>query len=204
LLRLLLWPLIAALEWDNRRNVVDRYGDIMLVEPDPDRRRRDLFATSVRDALDMIVKVDPRRFRMVRRYLDSIISARLAGHLGEYTPCFRACRVDVERHGLQWGGEARPWCVARLAATLIHEATHGRISEAGFAYTEETRAMIERLCWTEGRRFAERLCRQRPEFTHSVVSAFHVYYWSRAWHSTWWERVRQAHRATMRGRRAGR
>jgi len=197
--RMLLWPLATLLEWDWNRHVVDRYADIDLIYGTTMQPHRDRFVFAVREALDLIRETDPRRFAMVRRHVRRIIGERLVGCIGTYDPHFAACLIDIAQHGIGGAGEADRWGAARVAATIIHEATHGRLEAAGFMYAEPLRAMIERLCHHEERCFAERLCRADPGYTHSVVPRFHVARWYWLWYAGFWERLRRAWRRTHRG-----
>ncbi|MBM3497010.1 MAG: hypothetical protein FJX72_22215, partial [Armatimonadetes bacterium] len=127
---------ILPLKWlipkSYRENVVARHAGIALVEPNGSARLRDAFVASTRAALDMIRDVDPRRLALVQRNLQCIVCEPLVRARGVYDPIMRGCRADIEQHGVLQTAGADQWPEARLGATIVHEAAHGRLWAAGF------------------------------------------------------------------------
>ncbi len=104
-------------------------------------------ANTVEAALRLIAQVDPIRFARLRLDLKHVV---LATHGGpEYTHVTRSCLLsasDVQRQSPE-----------RVAMTLVHEATHARLSRAGFARAWSLRCRLELRCVHEEIAFAMRI-----------------------------------------------
>jgi hypothetical protein len=95
--------------------------------------------TRIRVALELLEAVDQVRFRRTKRYLKRIV---VYDHSGAgYLPEINACML-----GVTFLSSAPP---ARLAANIIHEATHARFRRAGIALTPAIRAREEAACVRE-------------------------------------------------------
>ena len=99
----------------------------------------------VEGALRLIAQADPARFARLRRDLGRILLASQGGP--EYLHIARACILNAS--------EVRRQSPERVAMTLVHEATHARLSRAGFANAWALRHRIERLCVNEEIAFAQ-------------------------------------------------
>ena len=102
-------------------------------------------------ALDFLQQYDPHRLAGLRRDADGIFVFLTAGALAEWESGARLVVLD-ERHVLDPQTSA-----ARLASTLVHEATHARLDRLGFRYAAERRARIEGICFRREIAFARRL-----------------------------------------------
>jgi len=106
-----------------------------------------LFFAKVQRALEMIERYDPRRLTRIRHDVRSI--GGTAGGPHEYHHSIRAIM-------LSWPGVLQE-SATELAMTIIHEATHGRISDRGIRYEEPMRGRIEAACVAQEAAFARRL-----------------------------------------------
>lgn len=92
---------------------------------------------AIRDALDLIQANDPISFRRLKRFLPRVLVFE-AG-LPEYRPTIRAFNLPE--------GLVRSASSTELAMAFVHEATHGRLYEAGFRGKSATsRGRIEEVC----------------------------------------------------------
>ena len=98
-------------------------------------------------ALDLIAACDPRRFARIRRDMPNIRVIRTGG--GLFDPTDWTCVVDWT--AVMW----QP--VAHLAETIVHEATHARLSNRGVRPTARNLARVERRCCAEQVDFLRRL-----------------------------------------------
>lgn len=105
----------------------------------------------IRDALDLINRVAPFRLRRLRREVQRIWVFPVAPNLAEWHHTSRMCVLDSEF------AQSSTTTISQLAATLVHEATHGRLNRLGFKYHEDRRLDIERVCLAEEIRFAKQL-----------------------------------------------
>ena len=159
--------------------------------------RRDLdvpFAQATCAALEMIQRYDPRRFRVIEREVRLIVNQSLASG-ASYDRSIRHCKIDFARYWVDADGricadpqaEDYEWYLARYASTLIHEATHGRLESLHFAYTQDTRLRIERICVNEQRRFLAHLPQDEYDFK-ALVPVFDSQRWEAHWRLGWWKR----------------
>lgn len=103
--------------------------------------------TRIGDAIRIIGERDPRRFARLRRDVDRFLIASVSGP--EYIHPLRACMLSasfVQRASSE-----------QLALTIVHEATHARLSAMGINYDYPIRERIERACVREEVDFAARL-----------------------------------------------
>lgn len=106
----------------------------------------------VQDALNLIKTHDPVRYAHLIRDLERIWVTVISGGLAHFDPSIRACVLD-ERHLLN---DANP--PERIAASIVHEATHARLWRCGIGYEgEELRARVEAVCFRRERAFAAKL-----------------------------------------------
>ncbi len=124
---------------------------------------RDFLFDKTRAALDLIHQYGPMRLRRMKRDLRGIWITYTAGNLAEYDPAGRLCLLDPAYLSRS---DVTP---VDVAATIIHEATHARLREAGFGYEAKSRARIENVCFRaeitfarhlpDGQEIVERACR---------------------------------------------
>lgn len=103
--------------------------------------------TSVGAALQLIAKHGPRFSARLQRDVKRVLFAEVSG--GRYLAGLQTCLIGV--------AYARRVAPLDLAMTIVHEATHGRLSRAGFRYEGECRERIERLCVGQEIAFAEQV-----------------------------------------------
>ncbi len=127
-------------------------------------------AQRVAHALSLIAAVDERRLERMRRLAKRIIIVPVVGTDGEYWHRQRAL-VLGEPHA-----DHAP--LEQIAMTLVHEATHARLSKAGIGYDARIRHRVERACIGEELAFARRL--PNPEAWVELAGAKRVdpEYWS--------------------------
>lgn len=113
-----------------------------------------LFA-GVSEALDLIREKDPLRFRRLLRYAPRIII--VDGIDAAQIPDIGSCAL-----GMQTVLGIPP---SRLAATIVHEATHARARSAGVIVEPRTQAREEMLCVRESLAFLRRLPGTEGEIT---------------------------------------
>jgi hypothetical protein len=101
-----------------------------------DGKRRDFYFGVIRDALSLIEASDPLQWRRVRRYVPRILISRVHGP--EYWHFANACVLSVKNVE---DADRR-----MLAAVVVHEMVHARLSLASIPYNEEIRPRVERLC----------------------------------------------------------
>jgi hypothetical protein len=80
--------------------------------------------------------------------------------------------------------------LALYAASLIHEATHGKFDSHGVLYTAKTWLRIERLCHREEARFYARLEQANPDVfveIGALLQPFQQEYYQRYWQQSRWE-----------------
>src|SRR5262249_2368855 len=96
-----------------------------------DRDLKTEFLTDLRAALDLIRTVDDRRYRRCCHEIE--IFAELPGiGIAAYQRPGRMMMVDYSQY-LEMEGDYE-WRLTYFAATIIHEATHGRLESRGFRY----------------------------------------------------------------------
>jgi hypothetical protein len=107
--------------------------------------------TRVEGALLLIQQHSPLNHARIVRELERIWVDLSFHGVGEYKHSLRACILD-ERY------VADPaTTIERIAATIVHEATHARLERYGIGYRAELRARIEAICFRRELAFAVRL-----------------------------------------------
>jgi hypothetical protein len=150
-----LMGLRRAARW--RRLMIGEHDGVRIVD---DSYRKDLqqgFLRGITQALRLVAQQDPRRYRRVRKHLGFIVHHELDGAAADFVRWPSACRVDFDRFQFDESSEAAAF---QLAASLVHEATHGRLAlRWGVAggLPLETRLRLERICLLEETRFANRV-----------------------------------------------
>ena len=99
-------------------------------------------------ALDTLEEADSRRYRRIMRELRAIHLVALEAYAGRYRHGSRTCHLD---RGLLISREP-----LETAASIVHEATHGRLMDRGIGYGADIRTRVERACDREQVRFLER------------------------------------------------
>jgi hypothetical protein len=116
-----------------------------------DRHRAEAAFAKIASAFDLLQ--DHGRYTLddLRCHTNGVFVWATAGALGEW---HRANRLVVleETHVHHDGTSARD-----IASILVHESTHARLEEKGFAYSPERRERIEQVCFRRQLAFARRL-----------------------------------------------
>ncbi|SRR6266571_67298 len=103
------------------------------------------------EALVLIKTYDLRRYHRLHHDLKRIWVRVLPGPIGIFIAALRACVLD-SRFVLDTSVTA-----GEIAATIVHEATHARISRRGVSYSERVRYRIEAACRRQEIAFGNRL-----------------------------------------------
>jgi hypothetical protein len=111
------------------------------------------FCKGTLEALQLIERVDPRRFRRIQQQIRIIVHSELVSG-ATYKRVGRICDVDYTRYKLE---RDHDWYLRCYASALVHEATHGVLYSRFVAYTARNRLRTEKLCQLEERRFLRRL-----------------------------------------------
>jgi hypothetical protein len=108
-------------------------------------------ARHVEEALGLIKRYDRIRYDRLIRDLERVWVRILPGAMGSFNYALNACQLD-ERYVL--ADATRP---ERIAATIVHEATHARLIHCGIGYEEKLRARVEAVCERRVLAFAAKL-----------------------------------------------
>jgi hypothetical protein len=108
-------------------------------------------AAKATEALQILKRDAPNFFSVVQRETRGVIVVDLGGRgeIGRWKQTAGVCLLDV-RHAI----EDDP---TLIAATIVHEASHGRLLRAGIGYGEMIRRRVEMICARRMIRFAEKL-----------------------------------------------
>ena len=150
-----------------KTNVKGAYGSIRIVDMGGSGPSSAAFITFTIQALQLIEKVDSRRFGYIQREIRYIANTPLLTG-ASYTRELLRCSVDIDRYACTPDTPEYEWYLASYACTLVHEATHGRVYHYGISYDEHTYLRIERLCHQEATRFSQRLNSRHYDFDRLV------------------------------------
>ena len=120
------------------------------ISPAVDSQKEQLAFENIDAALTLIQLHDPRRFQRIRTDVQRIHAfGTQAQYLGRWVDALRTCQLATD-----WivRPDTRP---ADIASTIVHEATHARLSR--FTYDEPKRQRIEQICHKQEEAFALRL-----------------------------------------------
>ena len=106
-----------------------------------------VFFGRVQRALELIDRYDPRRLDRIRRDVRAI--GGVSDGMNHYEEASRTIVLSLP--AVLWDTPAE------LALTIVHEATHGRISDRGIRYYLENRDRIEAACVHQEVAFASTL-----------------------------------------------
>lgn len=105
----------------------------------------------VEEALQLIKRHDPIRYRRVVSDLDRIWINLLPGPLGQYREELKLCELD-ERYVL-----AKDTTPELVASVIVHEATHARLKRCGIGYDEPLQSRVEAVCFRRELAFSSKL-----------------------------------------------
>jgi hypothetical protein len=118
----------------------------------------------VEEALRLIKLYDALSYSRITRHLDRIWVNLIPSGQAHYDPSLNACVLD-DRYVLQ-----EAMSVARIASTIVHEATHARLNNWGVAYLVDRRTRIEAICGRRELKFLAKIPEGGP-LREEVVSA---------------------------------
>jgi hypothetical protein len=143
------------------------------------RRAGEPFVADVVESLRLVSQHDQRRFHRLQQTCRFVVNHVIpSGAPASYDPESRICLLDyTELRQLEPSQFRR----AAIACLLVHEATHGALTNRRIPYTESNRLRIERLCMAEQNRFASRLIADAPE----LYANLHLDLRDSDWTSLW-------------------
>jgi hypothetical protein len=100
----------------------------------------------VEEALSIICRYDPLRYRRIQRDLERVWVCPLFGVWGEYSATFKRCDLDFS-----FVESSSP---ELIASVIVHESTHGHYCLRRIGYPEPLRPRIERICMKQQLAFA--------------------------------------------------
>jgi hypothetical protein len=103
---------------------------------------------ALRQALVLIRDNDPYRYRRVITRLDKIF-VHPSPNQGEYVPELRRCVISTRT--------AQEGDIARIALTIVHEATHAELMDRGIGYGADIRKRVEEICSRQEMAFGRKL-----------------------------------------------
>jgi hypothetical protein len=118
----------------------------------------------VEEALRLIKLYDALSYSRITRHLDRIWVNLIPSGQAHYDPSLNACVLD-DRYVLQ-----EAMSVARIASTIVHEATHARLNNWGVAYLVDRRTRIEAICGRRELKFLAKIPEGGP-LREEVASA---------------------------------
>jgi hypothetical protein len=105
----------------------------------------------VQEALQLIKRYDTLNYSRIIRNLDRIWVHLIPSAPAHYDQSLNACALD-ERYVLN-----PTTTLARIASTIVHEATHARLEGWGIIYEEKRRYTIEAICLRRELNFLRKL-----------------------------------------------
>ena len=141
--------------------------------------------TKVGSAVQLLATHDQHRFARIRRDLKRVFVYWIPGSWGRYFAPLDMCLLDA-------AFVADPATTPELlAATIVHEATHARLTKRGIGYDRSIQPRVERLCLQAELDFAAKLPNaQRVREVAEASMAAPDSYWSSAERA---QRYRQAY-----------
>ncbi len=121
------------------------------------------FRDQIDRAMQFIREHDPRRAARIEQHVHYIVNTSMFHNSsGVYSQLDKACWLNYEslyERLVGWGDfcdDTQQVLTLKLASTIVHEATHARIDDAGIPYDERHRERIERACLREELHFMRR------------------------------------------------
>lgn len=120
--------------------------------------------TEIEEALELIHRLDPLRFRRAQRHLKAIVLADWKWRRNPKTlACYISRRHECHLRRFPIAQNARFAAVYEYAHLLVHEATHGFLDSKGFFYSKALEQRSEGICQKEEQRFLRRLRADDPQ-----------------------------------------
>ena len=178
---------------DWRSSVIGEYEGIRIADCSYRKDLEPAFLRAITRALELVAKKDPRRFLCIRRHLGFIVHHELDGAWAKYDRWPSGCEVDFDKYKFD---ESPETAVFLLAVSLVHEATHGRLSlhrGVSGGLPAQVRMRMERMCHLEEMRFARRVDSRFGEVYQRTV------FRSERWRSWYEERDRRTEWQVLTG-----
>lgn len=102
----------------------------------------------LREALELLKTCDPYRYKRVLAQFDKILAHAMPAR-GRFVPALRRCVLDDT-----FVATGR---IDEIAATIVHEATHGELLRRGVGYNQAIRGRVEAICVRQELAFAARI-----------------------------------------------
>lgn len=130
--------------WSTSKRIDGLWVGTIAAEPAPLLQR-------VERALNLIKSHDRVRYDRLIQDIERVW-VRLVPHaLGTFNEAINTCELDTRYV------RAETSTPERIAATIVHEATHARLLRSGIDYSEDLRARVEAICLRREIAFATRL-----------------------------------------------
>jgi len=166
-----------------KRGKKEVYHGIILCDINLDESDDEKFFKITKEAIDLIAKIDQRRFKRVKSELKYILNQELLS-IGVYRKRLRACGIDFGEYEFD---ENYKWYLYSYAGTIVHEATHGYLDTKKYKYTSKNRVQIEKICRTEQNRFLKKL---DYELKDQLIRKFNEKDWDFYWHASKWDQLK--------------
>ncbi len=153
---------------------------IQLVVPGSEAHDTERFFHGITNALGLIQRTDPRRWRRVKKELRWVVLVNGGGEY--YHSGLQAYVVGVPT--------LRTRSEADLAATIVHEATHGRLHRWGISDRPALRERIERLCVGEEIGFLKHLPGTEDLIEKRLCALKSAWWTEESLHQRWFEQLR--------------
>ena len=127
------------------------------------------FTLRTKQALDLIMEVDKRRFIRLQRTIRYIVNKELFSG-GAYLPC-GACAIDFGRYRFD---RNESLALFQMAGLIVHESTHGLLESMNIPRLRRRWVQVERICRSEENRFLKRL---EPRFGGTLQRPFNPNDW---------------------------
>jgi hypothetical protein len=175
---------------------VGEHAGILVIDASAMKHDSCAFLETTRQALRLIEEFDKLRFRRVQHYLRFIVHEELPYGLARYDAELGSCTIDFDRLKVS---KYQTGATYVYAATLVHEATHGKIARQSFRRTVANRKKVEHLCCLEETRFMRRV---NPKLGAGWMErAWHPEGDEAAWSMKWWDRVAAVWRRSNNSKR---
>jgi hypothetical protein len=113
--------------------------------------KRDEIFRRVEEALHLIKEYDRLRYGRLLRDIERVWVLTIPEASANYNRSLRACQLSTR---FILAEESVPEVIA---ATIVHEATHARLTKRGIEYREADRPRVEKVCVRRELAFAEKL-----------------------------------------------
>ncbi len=169
-------------KWVWKLLTVGEHSGITIVDLSRAQPARKDYLRRTAEALELLQRVDRRRFRRVRDCLSYIVHRELPFAHGQYDPQLSACYVDFTRLDFRKDPHTTLWF---YAAILVHEATHAVLHRWRIPHSPTTGERVERLYNTESARFLRRHTRKAGDRWEQIMNRPGRR--PRAWTATRWD-----------------